>query len=80
VTDFLGIKQYGYYYFDDDGTRIDRSTFAGIPRNSLSFKEVSDVFNGIELNKTIPLRFYKSFKDLSITIKNDIKVSRGLNF
>jgi hypothetical protein len=27
---FLGIKQYGNYYLDDDGKRIEKSVFAGI--------------------------------------------------
>ena len=72
---FLGIKQYGYYYIDELGNRIEKSVFSGVPKNMISFKEITDLHNNKEINKTIPLRFYKSFKDLSITIKTNVKVN-----
>lgn len=71
---FLGIKQYGYYYLDSNNNRIDKSVFAGVPRNSITFNEIKSIFNGNKINKKIPLRFYKSFKDLSIKIKSDLEM------
>lgn len=65
---FLGIKQYGYKYIDK-GNTIERSTFAGVERNSLTFKEVKSIFNGNIITKDIPIRFFKSFKTLDISIK-----------
>ena len=36
---FLGIKQYGYYYHDKDtNERVEKSVFAGVSRDSLTFK------------------------------------------
>lgn len=38
---FLGVKQYGYYYYDKNGNRIEKSTFSGVTRDSLSFEEIT---------------------------------------
>ena len=32
---FFGIKQYGFWYVDNKGNRIERSVFAGVERNSI---------------------------------------------
>lgn len=37
---FLDIKKYGYWYFDKDGNRIEKSTIAGVERNTVSFKDI----------------------------------------
>ena len=71
---FLGIKEYGYYYTDENNNRVEKSTFAGIPKNSLSFQEIINIHNGETIIKHIPIRFYKSFKDLSINIKSNIEI------
>ena len=71
---FLGIKQYGYHYIDNEGNRVYKSTFAGVPKNTISFEEIKDIHMGKSITKFVNSRFYKSFKDLSITIKNDVKV------
>lgn len=67
---FFGIKQYGYYYFNKKNEKVEKSVFAGIKRDSLTFKEIELIFNSVVLTKEIPIRFYKSFKDLNITIKS----------
>nr|YP_004376378.1 hyp16 [Moniliophthora roreri]ADO51599.1 hyp16 [Moniliophthora roreri] len=67
---FFGIKQYGYYYFNKKNEKVEKSVFAGIKRDSLTFKEIELIFNNVVLTKEIPIRFYKSFKDLNITIKS----------
>jgi len=71
---FLGIKQYGYWYLDKNGQRIENSVFAGVSRNSLSFQEVKDVFFGKTIVKTVKSRFFRSSSSLNITIK-DINIS-----
>lgn len=75
---FLGIKRYGFYYKDKSGNKIEKSVFAGIKRNSLTFNEIKSIFNGSILIKEIPSRFYKSFNNLNITIKS-AKVSIRMN-
>jgi hypothetical protein len=67
---FLGIKQYGYYYYDKNNIKQEKSVFAGIEHNSLKFNEIEELFNNNIIQKYIPCRFYKSFKDLTITIKS----------
>ena len=49
---FLGIKQYGYYYFDGDN-KIEKSVIAGVPSNSLEFEEIKKLFNESKLEKEI---------------------------
>ena len=71
---FLGIKQYGYWFLDTDGKRIEKSVFSGIKRDSISFNEIKELFNGKTLIKHTSLRFFKSLNKLSIKIKS-IKIS-----
>lgn len=66
---FLGIKQYGYKYLDSNNQTIERSTFAGVPKNSLSFNDIIKLVNGEKIIREIPIRFFKSLKNLSINIK-----------
>ena len=75
---FFGIKQYGYWFLDDFNNKIEQSVFAGVTRNSISFEDVKRIFNGgVFIHKGV-LRFFKSFKDLNITIKHvDISVSKN---
>lgn len=40
---FLGIKQYGYWYLDKNGNRIEQSVFSGVTRNSVSFNEIESL-------------------------------------
>jgi hypothetical protein len=67
---FLGIKEYVYMYRNDKGDIINKSVFAGVPRDSLSFNEGEFIFNGGTIVKNVGIRFFKSFKDLSIRIRN----------
>lgn len=75
---FFGVKQYGYWFLDDFNNKIEQSVFAGVTRNSISFEDVKRIFNGgVFIHKGV-LRFFKSFKDLNITIKHvDISVSKN---
>jgi hypothetical protein len=74
---FLGLKQYGYsYFFNDPDLGIilkEASIFAGIKRDSLSLLEIKKMHFGGNIKKTIPSKFFKSFTNLSIKIK-DIKL------
>jgi hypothetical protein len=64
----LGIKQYGYHY-NNQGSRINCSVFAGAPRNSINFDEFLQLSQGVTLHRELPARFNRNFGDLSITIK-----------
>ena len=75
---FLGIKQYGYWYYDSNNTRIEKSVFAGVKRDSLTFEEVTKIFNNETIIKFVPNRFTKSFKNLNIKIGTS-KISIKLN-
>nr|YP_010130263.1 DNA polymerase [Clavaria fumosa]QPZ51165.1 DNA polymerase [Clavaria fumosa] len=66
---FLGIKQYGYLYFDNNNNKIEKSVFAGVKRDSLSLSEIIDLFNGKSIIKIINTRFYIYLNNLSIKIK-----------
>ncbi len=50
---FLGIKQYGYWYLDSNNNRIEQSVFAGVTRNSVSFKEVEQISKGQNIVKDL---------------------------
>lgn len=72
---FLGIKQYGYTFSGGD-----RSVFAGVERNSLSFSDVQHLAEGGVLQRATGPRFYKSFNSLNIRIKQDMQISiKGSN-
>jgi len=77
---FLGIKKYGYQYLDKNQNLVTKSTFAGIEKNSLTFDEIIKLSKGEKLVKEIPLRFYKSFQNLSITIDSThVTICRSLD-
>lgn len=66
---FLGIKQYGYTYLNNDGKLILKSVFAGVSRDSICFTDIAKLFKGDVLNIKTDARFFKSLVNLSIKIK-----------
>jgi hypothetical protein len=77
---FLGVKKYGYQYLDRNNNLVSRSVFAGVQRDSLTFEEIIKLSKGDTLVKEIPLRFYKSLKDLSISIDSThVSISRSFD-
>ena len=56
----LGCKQYGYYYFDENNVKHEKSVWAGVERNSLLFTEIFYMFKGGIINKIVNSRFFKS--------------------
>ena len=74
----LGSKQYGYWFIDQNGNRVERSVLAGIGRDSVPFEELRHVFNGNQLIKPIKGRFYTSLSDQSITSK-DVNMTISFN-
>lgn len=66
-----GIKQYGYKYLNKDNNQVvEKSTWAGVPKNSLSFEDIIKFFKGETLTRFIPVRFFKNFDTLDIVIKS----------
>lgn len=53
---FLGIKQYGYWFYDKDGNRVERSTWAGVPKNTISWDDMIKLANGGKLH--VPMDKY----------------------
>ena len=74
---FLGIKQYGYSYLDDNDQIIEKSVFAGIERNSLTLLDIKNIIKGDIITKHIENRFYKRLDNLSVNI-NSTKVTISL--
>lgn len=75
---FLGIKKYGYWYLDKNGNKIEKSTIAGIPRNTVSWNELKDLVNGKTITRSIKNSFYHDFNNLNINIKSH-KISITFN-
>ena len=67
---FLGVKKYGYWYLDEFGNRIEKSTIAGIPKNSVSFDEIKSLVAGKSLTRDINNSFFHDFSKLDINIKS----------
>jgi len=67
---FLGPKKYGYWYYDEVGNKIEKSVFAGVPRNTLTFNEIRSISEGNVITQNVDNRFFKSFHNLNIDIKN----------
>jgi len=72
---FLGVKQYGFQYLNENGALITKSVFSGVERDSLTFDEIIGLFKGKSLTKIDKVRFYKNFSTLNIIIKNDIEIT-----
>jgi len=66
---FLGVKQYGYTYKDPDGNYIDKSVWAGITRDSLSFKVIESLATGDNHKVESKDRFFRNFAQLNLTIR-----------
>ena len=67
---FLAPKKYGYWYLDKNNNKVNVSVFAGVPRNSLTFDEIKNISAGQIITKNISNRFFKSFNNLNIDIKD----------
>jgi hypothetical protein len=65
---------------DTNNNLVSKSTFACIEKNSLTYDEIKDLSKGDKLVKEIPVRFYKSFQTLSISIDSTrVKFFRSLD-
>lgn len=67
---FLGHKQYGYTYKDWDGSKIDKSVWAGVTRDTLSFNDIAWLAKGNALQKIAKDRFFRKLSDLSINVRD----------
>lgn len=82
---FLGIKQYGYYYYDQNNNKIQKSVFAGVSRDSLTFDDVVKISKGHSLLIPIKDRFFRSLNNLNVRIadtqttvsKSKVKILKG---
>jgi len=76
----FGIKQYGYYFINSKENKIEQSVWAGVKRNSISFKEIIDLFKGGILTKPIKLKIYlnKSYHVIFLIFINSFNLGRIL--
>ena len=68
-AEFVGIKQYGYWYYDKEGNKVEKSVFAGVTRDSLSFESIQKIQKGEVLKLEAPDRFFRSLQALNISIR-----------
>ena len=66
---FLGVKQYGFKYKDENGKEFTKSVFAGVKRNSLVFEDFEYMLKGNEIKINTGNRFIRSLTKLNIQIK-----------
>lgn len=71
---FIGLKKYGLRVIDNEGNIKDSSTFAGVPKDSLTFDEVNQIHEGTNLVKNLKDRFNKSFNSLNIKTQSNVKI------
>ena len=71
---FLGTKKYGYQIKLSDGSLIDKSVFAGIPRDTIPFKDIEKLAKGEILHTTKLIQFNRDLHQFKIQIKNNIPV------
>jgi hypothetical protein len=67
-AEFIGVKQYGYWYYDKNANKIEKSVCAGVTRDSLTFNQIKKLQNGEILTVDTEDRFYKSLLNLNIKI------------
>ena len=41
---FLGPKRYGYWFYDENNNRIEKSVYAGVERDSLTFNQIKKLY------------------------------------
>nr|YP_009493086.1 DNA polymerase [Ganoderma tsugae]AWJ63881.1 DNA polymerase [Ganoderma tsugae] len=66
----LGIKQYGFWYYDKQGNRVEKSVWAGYTRDSISFDEIKSIYHGVKIAKVVDNRFFRSMTDQTVTVKS----------
>jgi hypothetical protein len=71
---FVGLKKYGIRVIDKEGLIKDSSTFAGVPKDTLSFEEVNLIHEGTPLVRNLKDRFTKSFNSLNIKTQTNVKL------
>lgn len=76
---FFGIKQYGYLVIDKSRNSIVTTVFAGVKRNSLTWRDIINLSKGDSVNVINDARFYKSLNTLNISIKNSVNTLKIAN-
>jgi hypothetical protein len=69
---FFGVKQYGYLVKDKSRNSKVTTVFAGVKRNSLTWRDILNISKGEILNVATGIRFYKNFDKLNISIRENI--------
>jgi hypothetical protein len=72
---FVGLKKYGLLVTDKDGNKHESSTFAGVPKDSLTFDEVVNIHNGEVIVRKLKDRFSKTFNSLTIKTQSNVTLT-----
>lgn len=75
---FLGIKRYGLWFINHNGQRVEKSVISGVKKDTVSFQEIEDVYNGKTIVKDIPVRFFKSMNTMDVKV-DSTKTSLFMN-
>lgn len=67
---FIGIKFYGYKYTDSNGLIKEQSVYPGVPRNSITFKDLLSISQGEVQIKHFDPRFSKNLGTLNVKVDN----------
>lgn len=59
-----------FWYLDHSGQRIEKSVWAGVSRDTLSFRDVTALSKGCILTRDVSNRFIKSIINLTIAAKD----------
>lgn len=62
---FLGNKQYGYTFTDFEGKIVEKSVFAGVKKDSLTFKEITTISQNKPITKTFDNTFTRCAEKFS---------------
>jgi len=77
---FLGIKEYGYTIEYSNKEIKEYSVWAGVKRNTISFSEITEMYEGKTIEKEVKNVFHKSLRKLDISIKDNQVSIKKLEF
>jgi len=77
---FLGIKNYGYTIEYLNKEIKEYSVWAGVKRNTISFREIISLFKGDSITKEVKNVFHKSLRKLDISIKDNLISIKTVEF
>ena len=76
---FLGVKQYGYQYIDNNNNIVTKTVFAGITRDSLTYDNIKHLLSGGEITIKNKDRFIRTLSKFTIHIRESVTIIKQNN-